>query len=136
MKEQFKATRRNLIEEMKTLRSRRNALKGLKNVSGLWDELTKQMDETQDKIDTLSLALGYPVQERVTSKREGNFKPKHSAQPTGRMGRKHAAAEVVPYKGRVVVGVKESELPTDVNGNVADLQCGSYMTPTKANSSK
>lgn len=149
MKEQFKATRRQLIESMKALRESRNALKGLKGVSAKWDELTKQMDATQDKIDTLSLALGYPVKERVANERNGKFEPKgvvvartlyskpnHCEQPTGRMGRKHAAAEVVPYKGRVVVGITESELPTDAYGNIADLQCGNYLTLTKANPSK
>lgn len=108
MKDQFKVTRRNLIEEMKTLRSRRNALKGIKGVSDLWDSLTKEMDETQDKIDVLSKALGLPVQERIVTKRDGKFKRKtkpvekelHSAQKVGRIYRPKVEPEIVLYTGR------------------------------------
>lgn len=131
MKDQFKATRRNLIEEMKTLRSRRNALKGIKGVSDLWDSLTKEMDDTQDKIDVLSKALGLPVQERIATKRNGKFKVKtkpvekelHSAQIVGRLNRPKVEPKVYDYNGRkkgiAKLEIPEDQMPKDVNGNIA-----------------
>lgn len=141
MKDQFKATRRTLIEEMKTLRSRRNALKGLKNVSDLWDSLTKEMDATQDKIDVLSKALGLPVKERIVTKRDGKFKTKpvekelHNAQKVGRLNRPKAEPKVIPYTGRkgiVRPTINKGELPKDIGGDIANLQCGNYLTVPKA----
>ncbi|EBY9763959.1 hypothetical protein D5W64_12670 [Salmonella enterica subsp. enterica serovar Saintpaul] len=124
MKEQFKATRRQLIESMKALRESRNALKGLKGVSAKWDELTKQMDTTQDKIDSLSLALGYPVKERVVTKRDGKFKS-----PTinkGSLSCNNEWAKAIIYDGNRTIAT----------GNTTEAQCGNYRTPTKANPSK
>lgn len=136
MKDQFKATRRQLIESMKSLRVQRTALKGLKGVTAKWDSLTKQMDDTQDKIDTLSKALGLPVQERIVTKRDGKFKVKtkpmdkemHCAQKVGRLN--HGSIEIEVYnhtdrpgyfegKGIVNVVIPEDELPKDVHGNTA-----------------
>lgn len=116
MKEQFKATRRTLIESMKALREQRNALKGLKGVSDKWDELTKQMDETQDKIDTLSRSLGYPVKERVETKHDGKFKAKHPK---------------VMGKGIVVRALSQDQMPKDINGNLAEMDCGSFKQVPK-----
>lgn len=114
MKEQFKTTRRTLIESMKALREQRNALKGLKGVSDKWDELTKQMDGTQDKIDTLSRSLGYPVKERVETKRDGKFK------------------RALEGKGIAVTALTQDQMPKDVNGNVGEMDCGSFKQVPKA----
>lgn len=61
MKDQFRITRRELIEKSKELLAKRNLLKGLRGVNDQWDELTKELVETQEKINRISKALGLPV---------------------------------------------------------------------------
>lgn len=140
METQFRTTRRNKIEELKAVRNERNMLKGLKGVSDRWDALTNKMNTLQKEIDSFSKLLGLPVTQNHHQQPKG-FKPStpykeikkqqvqagrlqdRNSQIIGRIGRE--------LKGLVKVTVDQSELPIDSNGNIGDLQYGSYTVPTK-----
>ena len=153
METQFRTTRRNKIEELKAVRNERNALKGLKGVSDRWDALTNKMNTLQKEIDSFSKLLGLPVTQNHHQQPKG-FKPgtpykevkkqqvqagrlqDRNSQIIGRIGRNSVEPEIVFYTGRELKGlvkatVGQSELPTNSNGEIGDLQCGTYTVATK-----
>lgn len=64
MKALFKAERQELINKVTELRAARNKLKGVKGTTVRWEQLSKEIDAVQDKIDLLSKSMGLEVKDR------------------------------------------------------------------------
>lgn len=59
--DQVKSQRTDLIVKVKSLREKRQALKGVKGTGRQWADLTTEIDQVQAKIDLLSKSLGLSV---------------------------------------------------------------------------
>lgn len=72
--DQVKSQRTDLIVKVKSLREKRQALKGVKGTGRQWADLTTEIDQVQAKIDLLSKSLGLPVKDRKEAMSD-NVKP-------------------------------------------------------------